>query len=72
MRRETLEQIAKVAIARRTRLSSVPGNVKLTLTLDIKRELAERLTVRALRDGVSLEAVIIELIAEERRAARQP
>src|SRR5262249_732561 len=38
-RADTPEQIAKVAIARRTKPSPVPGNVKMTVTLDLKREL---------------------------------
>ena len=40
----------------------VPGHVKLTMTLDMRRELAERLSARAIRDGVNLEAVVIELL----------
>lgn len=38
------EDAAQVAIARRTRPSAVPGNVKLTLTLDVPRALPERLS----------------------------
>jgi len=55
----TPEQIAKVAIARRAKPSAVPGNVKLTLTFDIPRELAERLSAHGIREGTSLEAVIL-------------
>ena len=56
---QTPEQIAKVAIVRRAKPSAVPGNVKLTLTFDIPRELAERLSARGVREGTSLEAVIL-------------
>src|SRR4029453_14846574 len=45
----TPEEAPKVAIARRAQLSAVPGHVKLTFTLDIPRELAERLSARAIR-----------------------
>jgi len=58
----TPEQIAKVAIARRAKPSAVPGNVKLTLTFDLPRELAERLSARGVREGTSLEAVFVELL----------
>jgi hypothetical protein len=34
----------------------VPGHVKLTFTLDMPRELAERLSARAIREHVNLEA----------------
>jgi len=56
------EQAARVYIARRAKPSVVPGHVKLTMTLDMRRELAERLSARAIRDGVNLEAVVIELL----------
>jgi len=56
------EAAAKVAIARRTKPSSVPGYVKIMLTLDIPRELAERLSTRAIREGKNLEAVVIEIL----------
>lgn len=56
------EQAARVYIARRAKPSVVPGHVKLTLTLELPRELAERLSAQAIRKGVNLEAVIAELI----------
>ena len=40
----------------------VPGRVKRTFTFDMRRELAERLSARAIRDGVNLEAVLVELL----------
>ena len=51
-----------VAIARRAKPSAVPGNVKLTMTFDIPRRLAEQLAAQAVREGVNLEAVIVELM----------
>ena len=56
------EQAARVYIARQSKPSVVPGHVKLTMTLDMRRELAECLSARAIRDGVNLEAVVIELL----------
>jgi hypothetical protein len=56
------EEAAKVAIARRTRPSVVPDHVRLTLTLDLRRALAERLSARAIRTGANLEAIVIELL----------
>jgi hypothetical protein len=53
------EQAAKVYIARRVKPSVVLGHVKLTFTLDMPREVAERLSARAIRDGANLEAVVI-------------
>jgi hypothetical protein len=40
------------------------GHVKLTFTLDLPRELAERLSARAVREGKNLEAVVIEILDE--------
>ena len=56
------EQAARVYIARRAKPSVVPGHVKLTMTLDMRRELAERRSARAIRGDVNLEAVVIELL----------
>jgi len=62
---QTPEQIAKGAIAKRGKPSAVPGNVMLTMTFDLKRTLAERLSARAVREGVSMEAVILDLVKDE-------
>ena len=69
------EQIAKRVIAKRGKPSAVPGYVKLTMTFDLKRELAARLSAQAIRDGMRMEAMILELvksamIADERCSAR--
>ena len=42
----------------------VPGHVKLTLTLELPRELAERLSAEAIREGVNLEAVAVEMLGK--------
>ena len=66
------DQVAKVAIARRTKPSTRPGHVKLTLTLDVPRELAERLSARAIREEKNLEGVVIGLLDRGSRDASQP
>jgi hypothetical protein len=42
----------------------VPGHVKLTFTLDMRCEVAERLSARAIREGKNLEAVVIAMLEE--------
>jgi len=56
---QTPKQIAKGAIAKRGKPSAVPGNMKLTVTLDVKRMLA-----RAVRGGVNIESVIVNAVKE--------
>ena len=53
---------AKVAIARRAKPSSVPDHVRLALTLELRRELAEKLSERAIREERNIEAIIIDLL----------
>jgi len=60
----TPEAAAKLAIARRAKPSPVPGHVKLTLTLEMERGLAERLSARSIREGKNLEAVVIEALRD--------
>jgi hypothetical protein len=61
------EEAAKAAIARRAKPSAVPGYVKITITLELKRALAERLSARAIRETKNLEGVIAELLQEGMR-----
>ena len=61
------EQAAKAYIARRAKPSVVPGHVKLTFTLDMKRELAERLNAHAIRDGVNLHEIFRSSLLIARR-----
>jgi len=53
---------AKRDIERRSRISVVPGHVRLTFTFDLKRRLAERLSAQAIRENKHVEALIIELL----------
>jgi len=54
-RRPVLEQetAARIAIARRAKPSGIPGYVRLLLTLELRRELAEKLSLRAKQPHVS-------------------
>ena len=61
------EEAAKDYIRRRAKPSVVPGHVKLAFTFDIPRELAERLSATAIREGVNMEAVILEILGKAAR-----
>ena len=56
------EVAARLAVARRAKPSPIPGYVRLLLTLEVRRELAEKLSVRAIKTEENIEAVIIGLI----------
>jgi hypothetical protein len=56
------EEAAKLAIARRAKPSSVPDHVRLVLTLELRRALAEQLSARAIREERNIEAIIIALL----------
>jgi len=58
------EQEAKVALARRAKMSAIPGHLKLIFSLDLPREVAERLVARAIREGRNLDALVAELLAQ--------
>ncbi len=58
------EQAARAYIAKRAKPSVVPGRVKLTFTLELPRELAERLSALAIREGKNLDSVVIDIILE--------
>ena len=62
---QTPEQIAKGSIVRRAKPSPVLGHVTLALTLVLDRALAERLAARAVREGVNIEAVIVDALKAE-------
>ena len=61
------ETIARNAIARRP--TTPAGNVKYAVTLFLRRELAEALTVRALREGKNTPVLIAELLDVAMRRA---
>jgi len=56
------EVAARLAIARRAKPSSIPGYVRLLLTLEVRRELAEKLSLRAIQEGRNTEAIVIALL----------
>ena len=56
------EEAAKVAIARRAKLGAPPGYVRLVLSLELRRHLAEQLSAWAIRAGKNLEGVVIDLL----------
>src|SRR5215831_17379574 len=58
------EAAAKDYIRRRAKPSVVPGHVKLVFTLDMSRDLAERLSSQAIREGINMEAVILDILAK--------
>jgi len=56
------ETAARVAVSRRAKPSSIPGYVRLLLTLELRRELAEKLSLKAIKSERNIEAIIIGLI----------
>ena len=53
---------ARLALARRAKPSSVPDHVRLILTLELRRELAEKLSLKAIKSERNIEAIVIGLI----------
>ena len=56
------EIAARVAVSRRAKPSSIPGYVRLLLTLELRRELAEKLSLKSIKSERNIEAVVIGLI----------
>jgi hypothetical protein len=56
------EEAAKVAVARRAKPGAPPGQVRLVLTLELRRALAEQLSAKVIRSGKNLEAVVIDML----------
>ena len=56
------EIAARIAVSRRAKPSSIPGYIRLLLNLELRRELAEKLSERAIREERNIEAIIIGLI----------
>ena len=52
---------ARLAVARRVKPSPIPGYIRYLLTLEIRRELAEKLSLRAIQEGQSIEAILVAL-----------
>ena len=49
-------------MSRRAKPSSIPGYVRLVLTLELRRELAEKLSLKAIKSERNIEAIVIALI----------
>jgi hypothetical protein len=62
------EEIARKAVARRPTTPS--GRVSYTLSLALPRDVAERLTARAIRESKNIEAVITEILEAEGRRTK--
>jgi hypothetical protein len=58
----TPEQIARKVTDKRPSPVGQPTKVELTIKIVLPRELAERLTARAIREGRNIEAVIQEIL----------
>jgi len=56
------EEAAKVAIARRAKLGAPPSYVRLVLSLELRRHLAEQPSAWAIRASKNLEGVVIDLL----------
>jgi hypothetical protein len=59
------EETARKAVAKRPTTPS--GRVSYTLTLALRRDVAERLTARAIREGRNIEAIVTEILEAEAR-----
>ena len=57
-----IEQAARLAIARRAQRAGTGDKVRLTLTIFLTRDKAERLSARAIREQKNLEAVVAEIL----------
>ena len=55
---------ARLVVARRAKPSPVPDHVRLVLTLELRRELAEELSLKAIKSERNIEAIVIALIEE--------
>jgi hypothetical protein len=60
----TPEDLARQAMAHKP--MSVSGKLKLTLTIFLSREQAERLTARAIRGRKNLAALVTEILEAEK------
>jgi hypothetical protein len=63
------EETARAAVSRRPTTPS--GRVSYTLTLALPRDVAERLTAQAIREGKNIDAIVTEILESEvRRSGR--
>jgi hypothetical protein len=60
------EDVARKAVAKRPTTPS--GRVNYTFTLALPRDLAEKLTARAVREAKNIEAIVTEILEAEARS----
>jgi hypothetical protein len=60
----TPEETARAATARVASETPSADKVRLTLSVYLSREQAERLTARAIREGKNLEALVAEVLED--------
>jgi hypothetical protein len=60
--------VARAAVAHEATATASREKVKLTLTVFLDREQAERLTARAIREGKNLEGLVAEILEGEAAA----
>jgi ribosomal protein S24E len=63
------EKAARAAIDHEATATPSREKVKLTLTVFLDREQAERLAARAIREGKNLEGLVAEILEAEEAAA---
>jgi hypothetical protein len=64
----TRQKVARAAIGHEATATPSREKVKLTLTVFLDREQAERLTARAIREGKNLEGLVAEILEGEAAA----
>jgi len=64
----TPKKVARAAVAHEATATASREKVKLTLTVFLDREQAERLTARAIREGKNLEGLVAEILEGEAAA----
>jgi hypothetical protein len=57
-----IDRAARFAIARRAKRAGTSDKARLTLTIFLARDKAERLSARAIREQKNLEAVVAEIL----------
>jgi len=57
-----VREAARAAMAHEPHASPSGEGIKLTLTVTLSQEQAERLTARAIREGKNLEALVAEIL----------
>ena len=58
------EQMAKASVAKRPSPVGQPDKVELAVKLVVRRDVAERLTARAIREGRKIEALMQDILGD--------